>query len=103
MSDPSSWHRPHTSSRAVDTQLGVFSRLQTQLLGSFSAVLEASAGGESTRSASGGAGAPMPPDLDWELDGGNLELCRRDDGSPWQLGQGSFGTVRGGSAMPLAL
>lgn len=33
------------------------------------------------------------PTLNWELDGGSLELCRFEDGSPWQLGQGSFGTV----------
>lgn len=37
----------------------------------------------------GGGGAGVGGGgLDWELDGANLELCRRDDGSPWQLGQG---------------
>jgi len=70
--------------------------MQTLPLGSFSTLLESAASADATlRSASGGAGGnnPLPPELDWELDGANLELCRREDGTPWQLGQGSFGTV----------
>lgn len=70
-------------------------RPQTLPLGSFSTLLDPAAGGDaSLRSSSSGAGGnPLPPELDWELDGANLELCRREDGTPWQLGQGSFGTV----------
>lgn len=66
----------------------------TMPLGSFTTVLEP-ANDASLRSASGGGGGGnnLPAELDWELDGANLELCRHDDGSPWQLGQGSFGTV----------
>ncbi len=31
----------------------------------------------------------------WDVSSGDIEVCQRPDGSPWVLGQGSFGMVRG--------
>jgi hypothetical protein len=31
---------------------------------------------------------------DWEIAPMDIEILRRDDGSPWELGAGAFGKVR---------
>jgi hypothetical protein len=34
---------------------------------------------------------------DWEIAPMDIEIMRREDGSPWELGAGAFGKVRGGA------
>ena len=36
----------------------------------------------------------MGPQNDWEIAPMDIEILRRDDGSPWELGAGAFGKVR---------
>ena len=35
----------------------------------------------------------MGPQNDWEIAPMDIEILRRDDGSPWELGAGAFGKV----------
>ena len=44
----------------------------------------------------------MGPQNDWEIAPMDIEILRRDDGSPWELGAGAFGKVRAppGSNVP---
>ncbi|GAB4820305.1 hypothetical protein N2152v2_007351 [Parachlorella kessleri] len=41
----------------------------------------------------GGGGPPSLPDPDWVIQPEEVEVCRRADGSWWQLGSGACGTV----------
>ena len=34
------------------------------------------------------------PWSDWEVPGDQIEICKRPDGSDWELGAGAFGKVR---------
>ena len=52
--------------------------------------------GEDRRGISGGAGnfsLPAMPWSDWEIPSTDIQICRRPNGSDWELGSGSFGKV----------
>ena len=36
---------------------------------------------------------PVMPWSDWEIDSGEIQICRRPSGAEWELGCGSFGKV----------
>ena len=37
---------------------------------------------------------PSMPWSDWEVPGDQIEICKRPDGSDWELGAGAFGKVQ---------
>lgn len=38
-------------------------------------------------------GQSNPPSYDWELDPGDVQVCRHENGSLWSIGKGGFGVV----------